>query len=62
MSHIGWVGRVAPPFPPKRVLTIASGKSLTIPGSVTLTDNGTINVESGGTVTGTVTGNQPVQQ
>jgi hypothetical protein len=27
-----------------------------------LTNNGTIDVESGGTVTGTVTGNQPVYQ
>jgi hypothetical protein len=47
-------------FAAGRVLTISSGKSLSIPDSVTLTNNGTINVESGGTVTGTVTGNQPV--
>jgi len=57
-------------FAAERVLTIASGKSLTIPSAVTLTNNGTINnsgtitVKSGGVIngTGSVTGNAVVQQ
>ena len=40
------------------ILTISAGRSLAIPGTVTLLNNGTI--FNSGTVTGIVTGNQPV--
>ena len=45
-------------FAAGRILAIPSGRSLTIPDSVILTNNGTIN--NSGTITGVVTGNQPV--
>ena len=51
-------------IPADKTLTIDSGKTLTIPEGVTLTNNGTLNnngtIINCGTITGTVSGNRPV--
>ena len=47
-------------FAADQVLTVSSGKHLTIPGTVTLTNNGTIFFFDSGIITGNVSGNQPI--
>jgi formylglycine-generating enzyme required for sulfatase activity len=47
-------------IPEGKILGIPAGHTLTIPADKTLLNNGNILVENGGTISGTVTGNQPV--